>query len=110
MSGCRLNERERERCPMIGSALKKLAKEYDMTVDKGIAYGSLGGFAATLSEGAGFKQIVFSTCFDDPAGRTGITDTVNARNVKKEFRVQELTVSSKMIAVTFLDNLLRRSF
>lgn len=104
MSGCRLNERERERCPMIGSALKKLAKEYDMTVDKGIAYGSLGGFAATLSEGAGFKQIVFSTCFNDPAGRTGITDTVNARNVKKEFRVQELTVSSKMIAVTFVDN------
>lgn len=90
---------------MIGSALKKLAKEYDMTVDKGIAYGSLGGFAATLSEGAGFKQIVFSTHFDDPAGRTGIMDTVGARDVKKEFRVQELRVDSKMIVVTFLDNL-----
>ncbi len=90
---------------MIGSALKKLAKEYDMTVDKGIAYGSLGGFAATLSEGAGFKQIVFSTHFDDPAGRTGIMDTVGARDVKKEFRIQELRVDSKMIVVTFLDNL-----
>lgn len=44
---------------MIGSALKKLAKEYDMTVDKGIAYGSLGGFAATLSEGPGSSKSSF---------------------------------------------------
>ena len=43
---------------LIGSGLKKLAKEYGMTVS-GVAYGSLGGFAATLSEGAGFKRIVF---------------------------------------------------
>lgn len=89
---------------MIGSALKKLAKEYNMTVDKGIAYGSLGGFCATLSEGSGWKRIVFSTQFSDPAGRTGMMDTVNARDLKRDFRVLELTVGSKMIVVNFLDN------
>lgn len=89
---------------MIGSALKKLAKEYNMTVDKGIAYGSLGGFCATLSEGAGWKRIVFSTRFSDPAGRTGVMDTVNARDLKKDFRVLELTVCPKMIVVNFQDN------
>lgn len=89
---------------MVGSALKKLAKENNLTVDKGIAYGSLGGFAATLSEGSGWKRIVFSTQFPDPAGRTGIMDAVAARDIKKEFRVSELTVGSKMIVVTFLDN------
>ena len=89
---------------MIGSALKKLAKQQGLTVDKGIAYGSLGGYAATLCEGSGWKRIVFSTQFADPAGRTSITDAVSARDMKKEFRVSELTVGSKMIVVTFLDN------
>lgn len=89
---------------MIGSGLKKLAKEYGMNLAQGVAYGSLGGFGATLSEGAGFKRIVFSTRFADPAGRTGIMDTVNTRDVKKDFRVTELTMGSQMIVVTFLDN------
>ena len=38
---------------MIGSALKKMARENGMTVQGGVAYGSLRGFAATLSEGSG---------------------------------------------------------
>ena len=59
---------------MIGSGLKKLAKEYGMTVSGGIAYGSMGGFAATLSEGAGYKRLVFSTRVSDPAGRAGFMD------------------------------------
>lgn len=89
---------------MIGGGLTKLAKENNMTVAQGVAYGSMGGFAATLSEGAGYKRIVFSTRFADPASRTGIMDTVNARNIKKEFRVMELTVGSRMIVVTFQDH------
>ncbi|MGM9605406.1 MAG: hypothetical protein ACI3XG_10120 [Faecousia sp.] len=88
---------------MIGGGLKKLANEYQMTVAQGVAYGSLGGFAATLSEGSGWKRIVFSTQFPDPAGRTGIMDTVNARDLKKEFRVLELTVGAKLIVVNFQD-------
>lgn len=75
-----------------------------MTVAQGVAYGSLGGFAATLSEGSGWKRIVFSTQFSDPAGRTGVMDTVNARDVKKDFRILELTVGAKMIVVNFQDN------
>lgn len=34
---------EKEVVCLIGSGLKKLAKEYGMTVSGGIAYGSLGG-------------------------------------------------------------------
>ena len=89
---------------MIGSGLKKLAKEYGMTVSSGVAYGSLGGFAATLSEGAGFKRIVFSTQFSDPAGRTGFMDAVNGRDVKKDFRVSGLGIDARTIVVQFLDN------
>ena len=52
---------------MIASTYKKLAAEYGMMVDKGVAYGNLGGFAATLSEGSGWKQIIFATTIADPA-------------------------------------------
>ena len=36
---------------MIGSGLKKLASENGMKVARGVAYGALRGYAATLSEG-----------------------------------------------------------
>ena len=89
---------------MIGSGLKKLAKEYGMTVSGGIAYGSMGGFAATLSEGAGYKRLVFSTRFSDPAGRAGFMDAVNGRDMKKDFRVSGLGIDARTIVVNFLDN------
>ena len=50
---------------MIGSGLKKLAEENGMTVAHGVAYGNLGGFSATFSEGAGWKRIDFATRFLD---------------------------------------------
>lgn len=90
---------------MIGSGLKKLAKEYGMTVSNGIAYGSLGGYAATLCEGSGWKRIVFSTHFADPAGRTGFMDAVNGRDVKKDFRVAGLGIAARTIQVDFHDTI-----
>ena len=50
---------------MIGSTFKKFAKEHGMQIDKGVAYGSLGGYTATLNEGSGWKQIVFATAIAD---------------------------------------------
>lgn len=46
---------------MIGIGLKKLASENNMTVASGVAYGDLHGYAATLSEGAGYKLLVITT-------------------------------------------------
>lgn len=89
---------------MIASGLKKLAKENGMSVGRGIAYGSLGGFAATLSEGAGYKQVVFSTHFDDPVGRANIMDALATRDIKKDFRVSNYAMEAKVIGITFLDN------
>lgn len=89
---------------MIGSGLKKLAQENNMTVGAGVAYGSLRGFTATLSEGAGFKQIVFSTAFTDPAKRTELMDLIGVTNVSKLYRVQNLNIGPKSVQVVFLDN------
>ena len=50
---------------MIGSVYKKFAKENGLKVAKGVAYGSLRGYASTLSEGIGYKQIQIVTIFPD---------------------------------------------
>ena len=89
---------------MIGSGLKKLAKEYGMQVDKGVAYGDLGGFAATMCEGAGYKQITFATTLPDPVKKDALMNTVGVRNLQKEFRVTDLGMAPKSIQVVFHDN------
>jgi len=89
---------------MVGSGLKKLAAEHGMKIASGVAYGSLGGFAATLSEGSGWKQIVFATRFLDAVKKTEFMDAVQAVNVQKQYRVQNLGVGPRSIQVIFMDN------
>ena len=88
---------------MIGSGLKKLAAEYGLNVDKGVAYGSLQGYAATMFEGSGWKQIVFATRFADPTQRMAFTDAVNGVNVLKTYRVRQMNMASNAIQVVFND-------
>lgn len=88
---------------MIGSGLKKLAVAEGLKVAHGVAYGSLRGFAATLSEGSGFKQIVFVTHFNDPANQTALQTTLNQKNMQREYRVTALNIGPKTIQVTFGD-------
>lgn len=90
---------------MIGSGLKKLAKEHGLTVFGGVAYGALGGFAATLSEGAGYKKIDFAVSFPDPAGRVALTDILAVSNVRSTYRVQNISFSPKAVLITFHDTL-----
>lgn len=89
---------------MIGSGLKKFAAENGMKVYAGVAYGSLRGYAATLSEGAGYKQIFFSVAFPDPAQKSLLVDVINGVDLQKDYRVQQLQMSLKGIQVVFSDN------
>lgn len=89
---------------MIGSGLKKLAQEYGMRMDKGVAYGSLGGYCATMLEGSGFKQITFVTTVRDAVKLTELQTTLNGRDLKKEFRLVGLHIAPKTMQVVFHDN------
>ena len=95
---------EKEGNFMIGSGLKKLALEYGMRVDRGVAYGSMQGFAATMCEGSGWKRIVFATQFADPVQKTMFMDAVGAVNMQKEYRVNNFNVAQDGILVQFFDN------
>ena len=89
---------------MIGSGLKKLANENGMKVAKGVGYGSLRGYAATLSEGSGYKQIVLTTKFADPAKLQELQNKVNGRNIQRELRVRNMTFAPNGIGIVFNDN------
>lgn len=88
---------------MIGSGLKKLARENGMTVYGGVAYGSLRGFAATLSEGAGYKKIDFATAFPDMAGLEALRARLGEANIRANYRVLNISFGAKVIQVTFHD-------
>ena len=89
---------------MIGSGLKKLANENNMKVAHGVAYGALRGYAATLSEGNGYKQMVLSTKFGDPEKLRELQGKLNSRNIQRELRVRELTFAPNAVSVIFMDN------
>lgn len=90
---------------MIGSGLKKLANENGMKVAKGVGYGSLRGYAATLSEGSGYKQIVLTTKFADPAKLQELQNRVNGRNIQRELRVRNMTFAPNGIGIVFNDTM-----
>lgn len=88
---------------MIASGLRKLAKENGMRLDHGIAYGNLRGYAASLCEGNGYKQLIVTTKFPDPQKKTQWMTAMNAQDIKKEFRVQNCQVLDDAIVIVFRD-------
>lgn len=90
---------------MIGSGLRKLAKENGMRMDRGIAYGNLRGYAASLCEGNGVKQLIVTTKFPDPQQKTQWMNAMNAQNLKKEFRVLKWQALDDAIVIVFQNSL-----
>lgn len=89
---------------MIGMGLKKLAGSHDMKVAGGVAYGSLHGYAATLSEGAGYKMLAISTTFADAQQQFELRAQLDGKALQRQYRVQELTFAPDHIRVVFHDN------
>lgn len=90
---------------MIGSGLKKLARENGMSIASGVAYGNFRGYTATFSEGSGYKLLAVTTKFPDEQSRKQFIGELHQRELKKEFRVQELAVSDNSIVVNFYDSI-----
>lgn len=89
---------------MIGTGFKKLAQENGLKIASGVAYGSLRGYAATLSEGSGYKEIVLATKFSDPARQQWLQAQLNEGSISRTYRVQELNWTPTGIQIIFQDN------
>lgn len=90
---------------MIGSGLKKFATENGLKVAKGVAYGSLRGFAATLSEGSGYKMIVLTTKFTDAQKLNELQAQLNSRNITRDFKVRSLNFAPDGLTIVFNDTI-----
>ena len=88
---------------MIGSGLKKLALEHGMQIARGVAFGDMCGYATTLSEGAGYKNIAISTKLT-LAQKEVLHEKLDQHKLGKEFRIQELRFCDDGIQIQFLDN------
>lgn len=89
---------------MIGSGLKKFAQQHGMKIARGIAYGSFYGYAATFYEGSGWKRIVVTTRFPDPAKRDALRTALAQHNLTTQYRVKSLEILEDGISILFLDN------
>lgn len=89
---------------MIGAGLKKLATESGMKVSNGVAYGSLSGYATTMSEGNGYKRITITTHFTDVERKNALLNLLNESDLSKEYRVKNLEFFVNGIDIIFLDN------
>jgi len=88
---------------MVGSGIKKLAKENDLKISSGVAYGNLYGYASTFSEGSGYKRLVIVTSFPDPEAERNLKAELDERNIEREFRVQSVSFNVKSIEIIFRD-------
>ena len=86
---------------MIDKNVKNFAETSGLKVVKNIAYGSLRGYAATLSLGQGFVQIVLSTSFPDANDQRTVEETSRQTNLSKEYGVTSLNFFPKNICITF---------
>lgn len=90
---------------MIGSGLKKLAQQHGLRVSGGIAYGNLMGFATTMCEGSGWKRIDIATRIADVEQQKAFEAALHAVDVKRQYRVQNLTINHRNINVVFHDTM-----
>lgn len=89
---------------MVGPGLRKLARENGMSIASGVAYGSFRGFAATFSEGAGYKRLAVTTRLHDAQTFGEFADRLHAHDLKKEFRIVDTQLMNDALVFTFTDN------
>ncbi len=80
--------------------VKNFAEANGLKVAKNVAYGSLRGYAATVSVGQGFIQIILSTSFPDANDQRTVEEALRQANLSKEYGVMSLNFFPKNIRIT----------
>ena len=88
---------------MVGYALRKIAKEYNLTLEDGIAYGNYRGFAATFSEGMGSKTVCFTGRFPSEAAELAVGEMIRSWDWEKN-RMEQVGVNRFGVQIEFFDN------
>jgi len=88
---------------MIGPGFKKFAEENNFNLEKGVAYGELGGYILTFSEGAGTKTVNVAAYFADDEAKADFLSKL--AQVKNKYRIQAVTAYESFIKIVFADTI-----
>lgn len=89
---------------MVGSAIKKFAKEKNWQVKEGVAFGTYRGYMMSMEEGSGWKSLSVSARLESDEAMKSAYDLLNDNNIKKDYRVSDSVVSQTAVTVRFFDN------
>lgn len=89
---------------MLGKGLRELAAEHTMKVDRGIAYGNIGGYIMTLSEEMGTKTLGVSARFPDQNAKNAFQADFADQKFRAAYRIASVSLSGIALSVVFHDN------
>ena len=87
---------------MVGSALKKYAKEKGLKVSNGVAYGLINGYMVTLYDGAGIKTLAISGAITEESSSM-LENKFQDSDFRKQYRILKYTILPESLTVVFND-------
>ena len=89
---------------MVGSAIKKYAKEKNWQVKNGVAFGIYRGYMMSMQEGGGWKSLSIAARLESDEALKSAYELLNDTNIMKDYRISGSTVSPSAVNITFIDN------
>ncbi len=86
---------------MICADYLKLAEEYDLKQDQGVAYGVVDGYAVTFLDGTGTHRLMLTTRFASNSKKDALMERINQEDLKNNYSIRKLQIAKKVIHVAF---------
>ena len=90
---------------MIGSYFKKLAKENNMKIKSGVAYGEFRGYAVTFRDGNNTKYLSVTTRFPSDDEKMAFMHELEQLELLKEYSINDIDVYNECIDIVFYDTI-----
>ncbi len=89
---------------MVGTGIKKFAKENEWQIKSGIAFGNYRGYMMSMQEGAGWKSLSIAARLESEDVVKSAYELLNDKKIMKEYRITDSRVSASSVLIIFLDN------
>lgn len=89
---------------MVGTGIKKFAKENNWQIKNGVAFGNYRGYMMSMQEGAGWKSLSVAARLESEEALNSAYELLNDKNIMKEYRITGSSISASSVLISFLDN------
>lgn len=89
---------------MVGTGIKKYAKENNWQIKNGVAFGVCRGYMMSMQEGGGWKSLSIAARLESETALNSAYELLNDPNIMKDYRISGSNVSPSAVNITFIDN------